>query len=533
MLPVSVRPLENSTEGSRGRGGQMNGEGSVNTEQIWSAQREQFLRHPSLRSNERGYHSENGDESKKKNGKNRDLNLPTLIVQDWSTSPPAAIAKPPPRPPRPPRPSSGQVPFVIITPCAATDSEGISSTMDDFPFNSAISSPLDAIAALTLLVKPSTTPPVLRDSNKKRLITFVDDSKPGSNPFLERDIVEGSNAGKRENPFAAPSHLSVYSPQPRLVLSESLTNISYEAKDYSGNFHSAVSETLADTSWNPVTPNDSLNTQTFPYTTSTPVKRRRLATMSDSELVFHADSLPSDGGTSLTTHGLRLPADQLDLLPYPDVFDLDMYFGPESNRSSLVPQDGPSPSIIRVPIEDRNPFLISNATVLGTDDTTSKVTKRFGFVSDAAVNPTAVSPSACPALPAMRETRRHRDQYRHRAYSRSPQVAIEDTSLDSISGVSITPPHLISPPRIGPSRPALRELTQNQVVPSSSQGPSSARRVQFSEQEQYPECSATPFPSPVSEKVKLPIVIVSHYRSPSSSTLSSTLSGGSLLSESV
>ena len=476
---------------------------SRSKEQIWNAQREQFLRHPSLRSNDRDYHSENGDASKKKKGKNRDFKLPTVIVQDWSSLPPAGNVKPPPRPPRP---SSAQIPYVIITPCAPTDSEEITSTIDDFPFNSAISSPLDAIAALALLVEPPTMPLVLRDSNKKRLIAYVGDSKPGSDPpILEQEMVEANNVLKRDNPFAAPSHLSVYSPQTPLVLSESLTKISCEPKDCSGNSHAAICDTLTDNSWNPGPLNDSPNTRTFSYTTSTPVKRRRLG-MSDSELVFEADSLESDASTP---HGLRLPEDQIDLLPYPDVFDLDMYFGSESSRSSLLPQYGFSPSIIRVPIEDRNPFLVSNTTVLGTSDTTRKITKRFGFVPEVSANSTPVSP-------VMRETRRPRDQYRHHAYSRSPQVAIEDTSSDSV--VSITPPRLNPLPRMGLARPALRELNENDARRSSSQEPSLARRVQFLEHEQYPGCS--PNPSLASEKVKLPIVIISHCRSPSSSTLS-------------
>lgn len=475
---------------------------SRSKEQIWNAQREQFLRHPSLRSNDRDYHSENGDVSKKV-GKNRDFKLPTVIVQDWSSFPPAGNAKPPPRPHRP---SSAQIPYVIITPCAPTDSEEITSTMDDFPFNSAISSPLDAIAALALLVEPTTMPLELKESNKKRLIAYVGDSKPGSDPpILEQEIVEANDVRKRDNPFAAPSHLSVYSPQTPLVLSESLTKISCEPKDCSGNSHTAICDTLTDNSWDPDPLSDSHNTRTFSYTTSTPVKRRRLG-MSDSELVFEADFLESDAGTP---HGLRLPEDQIDLLPYPDVFDLDMYFGPDSSRSSLLPQHGFSPSVIRVPIEDRNPFLISNTTVLGTDDTTRKITKRFGFVPEVPANSTPVSP-------ATRETRRPRDQYRHHAYSRSPQVAIEDTSSDSV--VSITPPRSNPLSRMRPARPALRELNENDARRFSPQEPSLARRVQFLEHEQYSGCTANP--PLASEKVKLPIVIISHCRSPSSSTLS-------------
>jgi len=381
--------------------------------------------------------------------------------------------------------------------------------MDDFPFNSAISSPLDAIASLTLRVEPPTTPPPLRGSNKNRLIAYGGDSKPGSDPpFLERDI---DNLPKRDNPFSAPSHLSVYSPQTPHVLPESLTKISYERKDCSPNSHSTASDTLGDTSWSPSPPNDSFR-RTFPYTTSTPVKRRRLS-LSDSELVFEADSLESDTETT-PTHALRLPEALIDLLPYPDVFDLDMYFGPESSRSSLLPQHSSSSSVIRVPTEDRNPFLVSNTTIVGTDDNPRKVAKRFGFVPDVPAN-------SGPASPPMRETRRHRDLYRHHAYSRSPQVAIEDTTFDS-SVVSITPPRLNSPPRMGPSRPALRELNQNKMPRFSSQEPSLAHRVKFSEHERYANHSGA------SEKMKLPIVIVSHYRSPSS-----TLSDESSLSESV
>lgn len=411
-------------------------------------------------------------------------------------------------PPRLPHASSRQVPYVIVTPCASTDSEGITSTMDDFPLNSAISSPLDAIAALRLLVEPPTTPLVVRDSNKKRLTPYVGDSKPGSDPpLLEREMVEANNVRKGDNPFAAPSRLSVYSPQTSLVLSESLTKISYDPKACPQNPHSTVSDTLTDTSWNPGPPNDSRITRTFPFIVSTPIKRRRLG-LSDSELVFEADSHESD---ACTLHSLRLPEDQFDLLPYPDVFDLDMYFGSESGRSSLLPQHlfSESSSIIRAPIEYRDPFLLSNTTVLGTDDTIRKVTERFGFVPD-------VPADSTPASPVMRETRRPRDQYRHHAYSRSPQVAIEDTTLDS--DVSITPPCLNFPHRMGSSRPVLRELNENIARRSSSQEPSLARRVQFSEHEQYPSCSSDS--SPASEKVKLPIVIVSHYRSPSSSTLS-------------
>lgn len=437
-----------------------------------------------------------------KKGKNRDLKLPTVIVQDWSSLPPASNVKPPARPPRP---SSGKIPYVIITPCAPTDSEGVTSTMDDYPFNSAISSPLDVIAALTALVEPPTTPLALRNSNKKSLLAYVGDSKLGSDPpFLERQMVETNNVRQRDNPFAAPSHLSVYSPQTSLVLSESLTKISHDPKASPQNSYSAASETLADISWNPSPPNDSRNTRMFPFITSTPVKRRRLG-LSDSELLFEADSFESDADTP----SLCLPEDQINLLPYPDVFDLDMYFGPESSRSSLLSQHRSSPSIITVPIEDKNPFLISNMTVLGTDDTTRKVTKRFGFVPDVPANSTPVSP-------VMRETRRPRDQYRHHAYSRSPQMAIEDTTLDSV--VSITPPRLNLLPGMGPSRPALRELNENIARRSSSHGLSSACRVQFSELDQHAGCSANP--SPASEKVKLPIVVVSHYRSPSSSTSS-------------
>ncbi|KAF8960045.1 hypothetical protein BDZ97DRAFT_1835234 [Flammula alnicola] len=196
----------------------------------------------------------------------------------------------------------------------------------------------------------------------------------------------------------------------------------------------------------------------------------------------------------------------MDLLPYPDVFDLDMYYGPGSGRDSLSTQDCSSSSIIICSTEDKDLFsLLDLSLPSNSDHIPTRSARRFGFVA-------APSSPQSPSVSVDHEVKRYRDLYRHPAYSRPPDLYSENTSLESL--MNVTPPAHNKAPVSGSASRALlplplRDANRTTNIPSRPLIP--ARKVGKVHFETTPPRPLKLVKSHLANPPP-PIVIVSHHR---------------------
>ena len=152
------------------------------------------------------------------------------------------------------------------------------------------------------------------------------------------------------------------------------------------------------------------------------------------------------------------------VVPYPEVFDLDDYFGSSTPSESTLKCSLNSSCSTICSTESKNPFLISTTTpatcasspkplrrISNISDTTASSTsiypfslsnmstdtdelasRRFGFVHiDAGNNGSRKNKPPCDH----HEVKRYRDHYRPPAYSRSPAFVIESPHQQEIYGI--------------------------------------------------------------------------------------------------
>lgn len=409
---------------------------------VWGVQKEEFLRHPSLRAKQ-GRHL---GKSKTKTNKSHKRHKSSLLAQvtvnlhDWCTQ----------APPRPPRPPSGPVPSVIVTPCTPT-ADGFLSAVQEAIYTTPHLSPWDfAVEA----IRPSEDSRSDVQPERKVASSAQDKNKPGSElPTNERDITEWMVVDARDVFAPFPESL-----EKSFALSDSLPSITYEHVWHNFKVRSAISDLLRNSSFwmNSRSPINSPPVNS--YVTSTPTKKpqtdnRRLVMKHRIEI---DTPTPYSAGTPQT---LRLPDEQMDLLPYPDVFDFDMYYGVKSQRASDS-IDNPSFSLIRASLEyDKNPFgpqassPSSSAPCSSPSDSDDapnyKPAKRVGFVPET------------PDVSVDHEIKRYRDHYRHPAFSVSPQASSENnTSGDSLTNYTPTPNPRAMSASLAPSQHVNRSAIQ-------------------------------------------------------------------------
>ncbi|PPQ83497.1 hypothetical protein CVT25_006988 [Psilocybe cyanescens] len=449
----------------------------------WQESKQQFLRHPSLRRSIKRQAEPKPDKGKKRDRFSRFV-PPTFMIQDW-TYMHAKDAKPPRRPPRPP---SGPVPAVIVTPCTPT--------MSIHPDSSETPTPAPRVSPLIYSTSAdgSTIKAATRDRPVKK------------QKIIEHDIAELKVELDDDNLFSAPSTSAVRDiPRRSFNIPESLKGIGFGSLQYSSSVLSAVSDMLCEEpSWaTDASATGHLVARAASYITSTPAKRR-LETLV--EEIGLADSPQSD--LSSSTRGPHPTDAESDLLPYPDVFDIDMYYGMECNRLS-IPRRVPNPSS-----QNRRSWKGKNrashaVVAANTVHDSPRSIKRFGYIPDAHSPKKAMSP--------IHEVKRYRDHYRHPAYTCPPSQA-PNTSVDSLGNVKQSP----QSPRTSPT--AARVLTPlplgdltNRASLSLKTPTSSATATRS----RKPSATVSfvrndPQPSPIKERSNMhpppPIVVISHHR---------------------
>ncbi|KAF8181290.1 hypothetical protein BJ912DRAFT_979972 [Pholiota molesta] len=446
VLPLSMKAKKSRLASWRGR----NGENS----DMWGVQKEEFLRHPSLRAKQ-GRHlgkSKTKINKSHKRHKSSILAQVTVNLHDWCTQ----------APPRPPRPPSGPVPSVVVTPCTPT-ADGFLSAVPEVIYTTPGLSPWDFAVEATQSPKHGRT-----DVQPERKLpsSARDKDKPGPNPPAnERDITEWKVLDVRD--VFAPS---VESPEKSFALSDSLPSISYEHIWHNFKVRAAVTDLLRNSSFwiNSGSPPNSPKGNS--YVTSTPTKKpqtdnRCLATKCPVEI---DTPTPYSGGTPQT---LRLPDEQMDLLPYPDVFDFDMYYGVTSQRASDSIDNPSFSSLIRASLDcDKNPFgPQASSAYLSSSPSPSAPCSSPSDSDDAPNYKSAKRAGVDPETPDVsidHEIKRYRDHYRHPAFSVSPQVSSENnTSGDSLPNDTPTPNPRAMSASLAPSQHVNKSTIQINDLP--------------------------------------------------------------------
>ncbi|CAA7267534.1 unnamed protein product [Cyclocybe aegerita] len=332
--------------------------------ETWHSQKEQFLRDPSLRSKEQHIADAMAALSRRERGsraKDRHAPVvpPVFTVEDWSLPPLNQNSKPPPRPPRPP--SSNALPAVIVTPCTPTIDGSTSSSMREIIFPSPSASPLELFQGY----QPGQH--LSPDDVFGRKGTKTADPPQASPACAELQVQEEGDMSETKLDSDAAN---LVEPRRSFILPDSLKAINFQLPRYDSNPLSAANVSW-DSSWlNPRTSIDEVQPRAPSYVTSTPTKRCRadsdtrasellgfcdasastIQEISQSEIArLPASPSPAPSWTRAHSYSRSAPSlisvpgsswhltdDQLDFLPYPDVFDLDMYFGSQSARSSVA-----------------------------------------------------------------------------------------------------------------------------------------------------------------------------------------------------
>ncbi|KAF5327625.1 hypothetical protein D9619_004636 [Psilocybe cf. subviscida] len=352
--------------------------------------RERFLRHPSITSSDgaaRGNtssstagKSKTAPQARKPVQEVRPAVAPAFRAQDWSS--PSYRPNPPRRPPRPP---SILLPAVIITPCTpdgmtSPNFEAILATpespLDKTIAAYCIASGAAAYGAADVSGRSNTTP-----MNKTEYHTThkrpppTHDRIPGADPpqkelfdvkdprdtvVVAPDPVEARRNRVTGRVFASSKLRSFIVPDKALSKRE-------KPIDDTGSTSGSSSDQLSGTPpWIYSLSFEQL--AALKPLTSTPTKHRIADSVSPETHIFRMSE-----DTSGTALSLRLPEEQLDLLPYPDVFDLELYYGLESDRLSASTSRDVSSSIIRCSVDEKNVFLPGPTSVM-------TATRRFGYI---------------------------------------------------------------------------------------------------------------------------------------------------------
>lgn len=365
----------------------------------------------------------------------------SMSPHDWSALITSAHTPPPARPPRP-WPDS--VPAVIITPCTPTAGEEVLLVKPELIYTTPKVSPLDlTIVALNSAQYSGSSP----HPEYRRAISS-NAQKPGSDPPQKENISElpvayvGSFPPRRKTaPNLELSGMSVCLSQPQDgVLFKSAT---LNSSDVVQNIPPWTDfETF---------PHPDYIAASMSYTTSTP-PRKSLASAS-----AQPRGLPAV--ISLPHPMLCLPDEQMDLLPYPEVFDIDVYYGSPSGRrssaststaeisttgtstaeTSTAEPSSSSSSDVHYPLRERNPFAPA-----GTPKYLSSSPCTNTSPSDSDDMPIASMRRApqpqTPTGGSESEVARLWEYHQHRAFADSPgQGSSESTSGSGESAAFSTP----------------------------------------------------------------------------------------------
>ncbi|PPQ63574.1 hypothetical protein CVT24_004871 [Panaeolus cyanescens] len=311
---------------------------NVNSEpETWKAQKEQFLRHPSLRRSSSSRSTRAADGSPRSAAGNSEHHWQQYIGQEKD-----GIAR---FESLVPQVVSPNLPAVIVTPCTPSVDDSKNSE-GNLQFASPVGSPLDmtiasykAILPFPTILKPNRTPSRRRRDKEKSMgkrIRF--------DTVDAHDILEGLenpfriSAGSLEShSFSSPEgdHISCF-PDSTVLPPESPSPPAAESTVQ--NHHLKDENKMAYPwdfpSWTTNTDRINIADPNLPsYMTSTPPRKRKITNAPDNQALEQIDraSLIKEKDLSEAV---------LELLPYPDVFDLDMYFCEISMRRSLPPPPG-------------------------------------------------------------------------------------------------------------------------------------------------------------------------------------------------
>ncbi len=388
------------------------------------------MRHPSLRAAKK---SRNAQKSKPKTPKrvhrrhiSGHVALPTLLVQDWSTLASSAYSPPPPRPPRP---WSTSVPAVIITPSTPTGDGRLLSINQEYIYNTPRVSPLDLTIAT---FSPKHDPPTVR--LERQWISSGGAEKPGADPpitlaLISEQTVKHSEHHVLATPRSIPPVLE--STEKSLDLTESLDSIKSKATLQA--LKGLLRSTPPWLKFDPATQSDRVNSLNS-YTTSTPVKKYLAIT--HNSVAVETLTLPVEESPT----SLSLPDYDRDLLPYPDVFDLDLYYGTQSARysSASTTTADPSSSFVHCSSDGKNPFTtVTSPPYLNSS---SSPTSSPSSLSDTPQQPKRnnILPHT-PIIRADNGVSRFRDYLRHHTLAGGSPHASENSSGESAMHSTPTP----------------------------------------------------------------------------------------------
>ncbi|KAH9481826.1 hypothetical protein JR316_0006356 [Psilocybe cubensis] len=448
-------------------------ERAVDTDPLaaWQESKQQFLRHPSLRRSTNRQPMPKPDKGKKRERYSRFV-PPTFMIQDWTYT-----QKPPRRPPRPP---SGPVPAVIVTPCTPT-----MSLHHDFS-----DTPTPA---------PRVSPLVYSTGNEDIPMKAVAREKP-TKPSKIAESAELNIDLEEDSLFNSPRNSApIRGPRRSLNIPDSVKTIGF------GPSHvlSVASDTVCDEpSWtSDISVTERLVARVASYITSTPAKRRLDTLIEESE---HSGS-PQINIISSPYNPVLTDAEK-DTLPYPDVFDIDMYYGAESHRIS-IPRRVQNPSSKNrrsLQVRNRGSTSSNSSPDVSIVEQSPRSVKRFGYIPDSQTGNKSISP--------IHEVKRYRDHYRPPAYTFPPSQVSPNSSGESSAHMGKPLPlppkpsktsRVLTPSPLGNITNASSPTT---TKPGSFSSHSTAGRFPYNE----------PSPSPIKEPTHMypppPIVVISHHR---------------------
>ncbi|KAF9048811.1 hypothetical protein BJ165DRAFT_1059297 [Panaeolus papilionaceus] len=480
VLPVSTASSTIYT--ARSRTYASSGTKARSEPENWKAQKEQFLRHPSLRrsSSHRSTRTADGTQRSVATPGNSGNHWDHYIGQEKHPACSDSLV---------PQSISPHLPAVIVTPCTpSVDSSKPSE--EQLQFASPVGSPLDmtiasyrAILPFPTILKTNRTPSRRRRDKEKstgKRIRFNtadahDILEDFDNPFR---FSEASSESPSSFSYPEGDHLSCFSDS-MLLPPESPSPPAAESTIR--NHHDAKIDAMTYPwdfpSWTTNTDRNDIADPNLPsYMTSTPPRKQKIVAAHDLQALQLASRASYRSRKDLSEA-------VLELLPYPDVFDLDMYFCEITMRHSLPPPLGlevasPSPvASSQSASENHHRELDIGTTALGP---------AFDLISDKKGS----EPTTPPTTPFSERRNRlwtftdnqltmpntvveadilnYKDIYRHTAYSK-PSV-IYSTKLPSPPLMKHTPPN--NHPNPTPTRtPIIRPL-----LAAKSTGPNHSPR---------------------------------------------------------
>ncbi|KJA20546.1 hypothetical protein HYPSUDRAFT_216924 [Hypholoma sublateritium FD-334 SS-4] len=497
VLPLTMVSSRAKPHSSNGRH-----RADQDSSEIWQNRKEEFIRHPSVRATKKGRQAQKSKPKTPKKAHRRHKSghvaLPTLLVQDWNTLASSAYSQPPPRPPRP---WSTSVPAVIITPSTPTGDGRLLSINQEYIYSTPRASPLDLTIAT---FSPKQDTPTVR---LERQWSSGGAEKPGADPPTAIALIsEQAVKHSEHHVLATPSKIppTLESPEKSLDLTVSLDSIKIKAtlQGLKGLLRSTPPWLNFD-SFTQSDRENSLNS----YTTSTPVKKSLAGTakaVAAEMLILPVVESPQS---------LSVPDDEMDLLPYPDVFDLDLYYGMQSARrsSASTTTADPSSSFVHCSSDGKNPFTtVTSPPYLNSSSSPNS------SPSDLSETPQPKRDVFVPQTPIIRTDNgvtRFRDYLRHHTLAGSPQASSENTSGESAMHSTPTPyPRAMSLRTTG--RAALSLSSRANKANALSQASTLARiaprgKIVFSSM-------ASRAPLAMTTRANInpppPIVVVSHHR---------------------